>query len=319
MNRKDKKQLNIGIDIGGTNIRFALVDAKGAILHRSRASSSIDGGRAKFCARLLAGINEMRSFADSGGTGIAAIGVGVPGLIGRDGVIHSSVNMRPLEGLNLSAFLQEQAGLPAVCGNDANLIALGEHVYGAGRQYASLMAITIGTGLGSGLILNNTLWTGAGGFAAEFGHVTVDPEGAPCPCGNRGCLERYVSAGALVRYARELLPPELVEDLGNSLDAQKVADLAFQGKAGAAAAFARMGRWLGVALASLINTLNLEAIIIGGGVSASFDLLLPELIDEIAQRSFTQISGGCAIVQSELGDDAGLLGGAALAAARLFV
>lgn len=317
MNREN--MLNIGIDIGGTNLRLALVDVKGTILHRTRTSSCIDGGRDAFCERLLTGINEMRSFADSMGKGIAAIGAGVPGLIGRDGVIRSSVNMQPLEGLNLSVFLGEHTGLPVVCGNDANLIAQGEHAYGAGRQYASMMSITIGTGLGSGLILNNTLWTGAGGFAAEFGHMTVEPEGVQCLCGNRGCLERYVSAGALVRYAQELLPQGLIATLGNSLDAQKISELALQGEPGATVAFERMGRWLGVALASLLNTLNLEAIVIGGGVSASFDLLLPKLVDEIAQRSFPLISTGCSIVQSELGDDAGLLGAAALAATRSFI
>lgn len=306
------EQLFIGIDIGGTNLRFALVDGQGNIRHRSRTFSGSEAGRGVFCDRLVAGIDEVRSVALSTGDTVMGIGAGVPGLIDRDGLIHSSPNMRTLDGFNLATFLTARTGVPSVCGNDANLIALGEHRYGAGRHFSSSMVITIGTGLGSGLILDGRLWTGAGGFAAEFGHVTVDPEGFACSCGNRGCLEQYVCAGALVRFARELLPQELLASLECALDARMVADLARQGEAGALAAFGHIGRWLGVALASLVDTLNLEAIIVGGGVSASFDLLFPALAAEVNQRSFPQMASGCTIVKNELGDDAGLLGSAAL-------
>ena len=306
--------LSIGIDIGGTNLRFALVDRRGNIKHRSRTTSGIEEGRAAFCERLMVGIEEMRSVAASSGDAILGVGAGVPGLIGRDGLIHSSVNMAPLNGFNLTTFLEEFTGVASACGNDANLIALGEQTYGAGRRFSSCLVVTIGTGLGSGLILEDRLWTGSCGFAAEFGHVTVEPEGIPCPCGNRGCLEQYVSAGALVRFARELLPREVLER-EDALDARLVGELARQGEAGAVAAFERVGSWLGIALASLVNTLNLEAIIIGGGVAASFDLLSPAVATEIARRCFPQIASGCTIIKGELGDDAGLLGGAVLAMA----
>jgi glucokinase len=307
------EHFTIGIDIGGTNLRFALVNASGAIVHRNRTTSGIIQGRSGFCKRLLAGINELGTVAAMRNGCITGIGVGVPGLIGKDGLIHSSVNMRPLDGFNLAAFLKQETGYPSACGNDANLIALGEQAFGAGRRFSSFMVITIGTGLGSGLILDGRLWTGAGGFAAEFGHVTVESEGLPCPCGNRGCLERYVSARALVRTAQELLPGELLDKLGDRLDASVVANLARQGESGARKAFQRMGRWLGTALASLVNTLDLEAVIIGGGVAASFDLFLPELGLELVQRCFPQIVADLLIIKGELGDDAGLMGGSALA------
>ena len=308
--------LYIGIDIGGTNLRFALVDGRGGIRHRGRTASAIEDGRDAFCERLVAGIDELSTIAASSGNAIMGVGAGVPGLIGKDGLIHSSVNMRALNGFNLTTFLKERTGVSSACGNDANLIALGEKAYGAGRPFSACMVITIGTGLGSGLILDGRLWTGSGGFAAEFGHATVDPEGIPCPCGNRGCLEQYVSAGALVRNARDVLPRELLASREEPLDARQVSKLARQGEAGALVAFARMGRWLGIALASLVDTLNMEAVIIGGGVAASFDLLLPALDAEISQRCFPQIASGCTILKSELGDDAGLLGGAALAMAE---
>jgi glucokinase len=307
----------IGIDIGGTNLRSALILSSGAILEQRRAASGIEQGRESFCSRLLASIEDLRGAAAVRGIAVHAVGAGVPGLIDRTGLIRSSVNMRPLEGLNLDAFLEERTCLPAACSNDANTIALGEQRFGAGRGLASFLMVTIGTGLGSGLILDGRLWTGAGGFAAEFGHVTVYPEGPPCPCGNRGCLEQYCSAGAIVRFARELLPEDLLAATATDLSAEAVALLARQGVPGARTAFERLGQWLGVALGSLSNTLNLQAVIVGGGVAASFDLLLPALRTELSLRCFPHIFDGLAILKTELGDDAGLLGGAALAEERL--
>lgn len=309
----------IGIDIGGTNLRSALVTASGAIVAQRRSPSGIETGRDRFCSRLLDCIDELREEAARRGIRVRAIGAGVPGLIGRDGLIQSSVNMRPLEGLNLGSFLEERTALPAACGNDANIIALGEQRFGAGKGLSSFLMVTIGTGLGSGLILDNRLWTGANGFAAEFGHVTVDPQGLPCPCGNRGCLEQYCSAGAVVRAARELIPAGLFAPASPEPSAEAVAALARQGVAGARAAFERLGRWLGIALGSLSNTLNLQAVIVGGGVASSFDLLLPGLRAELSRRCFPHIYDGLAILKTELGDDAGLLGGAALAEERLHV
>jgi glucokinase len=302
------ERLFIGMDVGGTNLRSALVNSSGSILERRRCASRIEEGRGAFCERLLAEVSSLKESADLRGAFVAAIGVGVPGLIGRDGLIHSSVNMKPLDGFNLAEFVKAHTGLTTVCGNDANVIALGEQRFGAGRGISSCMVVTIGTGLGSGLILDGRLWTGHGGFAAEFGHVTVDPEGIPCPCGNRGCLEQYVSAGALVRFARERMAGK-ADDL---LTADRVADLARKGDAAALAAFDQMGFWLGTGLASLTNTLNIQAVVIGGGVSASFDLLLPSLQRTIQQRCFSLIYAGVEIEKAFLGDDAGLFGAAAM-------
>jgi len=301
----------IGIDVGGTNLRSALVGRSGNILERRRCASRIEEGLDAFCERLLAEIAVLRDSAALRGVLVEAIGIGVPGLLGRDGMVHSSVNMRPLNGFNLAACVEARTALPTVCGNDANVIALGELRFGAGRGFTSCMVITIGTGLGSGLILDGKLWTGSGGFAAEFGHITVAPEGVPCPCGNRGCLEQYVSAGSLVRFAREHMPERAAE----SLSAEKVAELARKGDSAALAAFDQIGYWLGIGLATLANILNIQAVIIGGGVSPSFDLLLPALRRNIKQRCFPQIYEGLVIEKALLGDDAGMIGGAALAAA----
>ncbi|SKA13666.1 glucokinase [Trichlorobacter thiogenes] len=293
----------IGIDIGGTNLRGALVRANGEILSRFRLKSAISNGADSFLERLTEEVVKLTEDAAAYGLQVQGVGLGIPGLIGNDGTIHSSVNLRPLEGMNLSRLFSNRFQIPVVSANDANLIALGEVWAGAGQGMQSVAVITIGTGLGSGLVLDGKLWTGAGGFAAEFGHLTVEPEGLPCPCGNRGCLEQYVSAAALSRYGGGRTPKEL-------------ALLAQAGEPVACAAFDAIGYWLGTALAGLLNVLNIEGVIIGGGVSGGFDLFAPMLRKTIQQRAFSQIAEQVLVCQAALGDDAGLVGGALLAAGK---
>lgn len=293
----------IGVDIGGTNLRGALVRVNGEVLSRFRLKSAIANGADSFLERLTEEVGKLTGDAAAYGLQVQGVGLGIPGLIGNDGTIHSSVNLRPLEGMNLSRLFSSRLQIPVVSANDANLIALGEVWAGAGQGMQSAVVITIGTGLGSGLILDGKLWTGAGGFAAEFGHLTFEPEGLPCPCGNRGCLEQYVSAAALSRYGGGRTPEEL-------------ALLAQGGDPVACAAFDTIGYRLGTALAGLVNLLNLEGIIIGGGVSAGFDLFEPMLRRTIQQRAFTQIAEQVRLCRAALGDDAGLVGGALLAAGK---
>lgn len=293
----------IGVDIGGTNLRGALARSSGEVVARFRLKSAITDGAESFLDRLTEEIDRLLRDASGYGLQVQGVGVGIPGLIGADGTIHASVNLRPLEGLNLSRLLSGRLQLPVVSANDANLIALGEVWAGAGQGMQSVVVVTIGTGLGSGLVLDGRLWTGAGGFAAEFGHLTVEPEGLPCPCGNRGCLEQYVSAAALSRYGRGRTPEEL-------------ALLAQAGDPVACAAFETIGYWLGTAVAGLLNVLNLEGVIVGGGVSGGFNLFAPALLRTVQQRAFPQIAEQVVVCQAALGDDAGLVGGALLAAGK---
>ncbi len=308
----DDSGLYVGVDIGGTNLRAALVNGNGQIIQRRKTTSDIGKGGTFFIDLVVSEVSALCSLTGGVDNAVRGIGIGVPGLVGSDGLIHSSVNMQPLEGLNLATLVEERTGIPTYSANDANVIALGEQRFGAGREVNSCLVITIGTGLGSGLILDGRLWSGSGGYAAEFGHVTVEPEGVPCPCGNRGCLEQYVSAGALLRYLHE-------RKSGTSMapvTAEAVGRLAREGDADALYAFDRLGYWLGIALASLSNTLNIQKIIIGGGVAESYDLLLSPLLLNMEQRCFPQIYQGLSIEKACLGDDAGLLGGAALARCR---
>lgn len=291
----------IGIDIGGTNLRGALVAAHGGIISRFRTASAIAEGAGPFLSRIERNTGDMLEVARRQGLQVMGIGIGVPGLIDKHGMIHTAVNMKPLEGINLAEIVTQRTGLPVSCGNDANLIALGEARAGAGQGMDSLMVVTIGTGLGSGLIIDGKLWSGTGGFAAEFGHLTLEPDGYPCPCGNRGCLEQYVSAAALSRYGQGRSPEEL-------------ALAANMGDIGARQAFDRLGVCLGTGLAGILNLLNLDGIVLGGGVAASYELIAPAVLRTLQVRAFPQIVAGVELRRSRLGDDAGLLGGAMLVA-----
>jgi glucokinase len=314
---KTGQSVGIGIDIGGTNLRFALVSGDGAILHRERQLTDLRIGKEEFIRRLADGIAKLRGWATGNGIAVYAVGAGAPGLIDGDGNILSSVNLPLIDGLNLRDALFKACGLPVVVVNDANAGAWGEKLYGAGRPYANLLMLTLGTGVGSGLILEGRLWTGIDGVAGEFGHITVEPEGILCRCGNRGCLEQYVSATAIVSSARRALQNVsgglLVDIPPSELTSEAVADAALAGDGLALSLYREAGRYLGIAGASAANLLNLDAMIIGGGVAASFGLLVETIRTEIASRAFPVNAARMKVLKGKLGDDAGLMGSAALA------
>ena len=303
----------LGVDVGGTNLRCALVNQDGAVLARESLSTDVASGRDPFLERLLGLLTRLQADAGAQGKRVGAVGLGVPGLFSNDGVLRSSVNLLPLEGLNLAQLVSAGTGLPAVALNDANASAVGEQRFGAGRPFASFLMVTLGTGVGAGLILDGRLWSGIDGVAGEFGHLTVEPNGRRCGCGNRGCLEQYASASAIATLAASLG----VEAGTGRLDAARVAELAREGDAKACAIFEQAGAYLGIAAAGVVNLLNLEAIILGGGVAESFDLLVPVLHREIRERAFAIPGGRVQLLKGELGDDAGVLGAAATALALL--
>jgi glucokinase len=296
----------IGVDVGGTNLRCAVAGRGGTVLGRHSEATDIGSGRASFLARLLATLERLQAEAEAQGRRVAAVGVGIAGLISADGEVRRSVNLLPLEGVNLVEAISSGLGLPVVALNDANACALGEQRYGAGRPYRSALTLTIGTGVGSGLILDGRLWTGIDGAAGEFGHITVEPGGRACGCGNTGCLEQYASARAIAALAAS---PEA----GGTCGAAAVAARALNGDPVAAAVFQQAGRYLGIAAAGVLNLLNLEAIILGGGVAESFELLAEPMRKEIAARAFAVPGARVRVLKGELGDDAGVLGAAAAA------
>jgi glucokinase len=302
-------QVCLGVDVGGTNLRCALVSPDGTILGRESVPTDIAAGRDPFLERLLGLLTRLKGAAEAQGKRVTAIGLGVPGLLSNDGVLRSSVNLLPLEGMNLAQVVSAAIGVPTVALNDANASAVGEQHFGAGRPYASSLMVTLGTGVGAGLILEGRLWTGIDGVAGEFGHLTVEPNGRRCGCGNRGCLEQYASASAIAALAAGCG----LGVAGEGLDAARVAALAREGDAKACGVFVQAATYLGIAAAGIVNLLNLEAIILGGGVAESFDLLAPVLERELRERAFAIPGERVRLLKGELGDDAGVLGAAATA------
>ncbi|UFS70822.1 ROK family protein [Geomonas sp. RF6] len=299
----------LGVDVGGTNLRCAVVSDKGEVFMRVRFPTEIDNGRAYFLDTLHQALAGLVLEAEALGKTVVAVGLGVPGLISNSGLVHNSVNLQPLVGLNITEAVSQRLGLPVVSLNDANASALGEQRYGAGRHYRSVLVLTLGTGVGSGLILDGRLWTGADGIAAEFGHATVEPLGRRCRCGNVGCLEQYASATAIANTATEMR--RFGTDVVMTADA--VGILAANGNPHAIAVFNEAGRYLGIAAATVANLLNLEALILTGGVAESFDLLVEPMRREMVARAFEIPGARMNIIKGELGDDSGILGATAIA------
>ncbi len=311
----------IGIDLGGTNCRGALVSADGTLGKTRRMATGIEEGLEPFLQRLVQLCQDLMAEAAAGGDRVGAIGVGTPGVIAPDGSVHTSPNLAPLNGFPFRCELERRLGFPVVVVNDANAIALGEGRFGAGRSLGSFLAVTLGTGVGGGLVLDRRLWVGADGAAGEIGHLTVEAEGRPCGCGNRGCLEQYASASGIVLSYRQLVEQDDERSrarpgLGGG-NCAEVAEAARRGEAAALAAFAEAGRRLGQVLGGVANLLNLEGAVLCGGVSESLDLMRPALDDELAHRAFALPGSRLRIVRGKLGDEAGIAGAAALAFDRI--
>ena len=304
----------LGIDIGGTTIKAGLIDEKCNVLESRKAPTIVDDING-FISKLT---ELIRDFQKS--SAIDGIGIGVPGLrSSKTHVIETSPNIPCLKNVNLEQLVADKVHIKVVSENDANTGAYAEFVCGAGAGLRHLAYLTLGTGLGSGLILNGSLFTGASGYGGEFGHTVISPDGRPCGCGKRGCIETLASATGIVTTAMEKLKDtrrSLLRDVPPPLTAERIYDAAVRGDEIAREIFADTGRWLGMACANLINLLNLEMIIIGGGVMASGEVLLANANEVARQFAFAPSFADCRIVQSKLWPDAGMIGAALLARDR---
>lgn len=308
----------LGIDLGGTNCRAGLVNGQGRLLALRSLPTDLSAGPEIFIARLGEQLQQLAALARAGGGGLRAGGVGIPGVIAADGSISCCPNLPQLLGMDLAARLEAYSGCPMVALNDANAIALGEYRFGAARPFSSSLTLTLGTGVGGGLIMAGELWCGPDGSAGEIGHFAVEPEGRPCGCGARGCLERYASATGIVESVAASLragAPSVLTATG--LTCAAVATAARLGDSVAIAAFHLAGQRLGQALAGVVNLLNLDALIFAGGVSGSFDLLQPSLEAELKHRLFALPRARLQLLTASLGDSAGILGAAGHAAASI--
>ena len=309
----------LSADLGGTQIRVALVDRNGRVSARRATPTLAHQGREDVLARFMAAVDAVASgIAPSS---LVGVGVCMPGPIDPDsGVLFNPPNLPGWDGFSLKPILENRLALKVWVGNDATLAALAEHVYGAGRGYKHLVYMTLSTGIGGGIIVDGKLYTGHRGFAGEVGHITIDRNGPQCNCGNVGCLEAMASGTAVARMARERLAggaPRVLRELAggdlDKVDARMVAEAAASGDALAQAIMEEVGTNLGIGIVSLLHAFDPEVIVIGGGMSASLDLFLPGITGEIERHAMVQQGGRVPVVKSELGDDVSLLGAAALA------
>lgn len=304
-------------DLGGTHLRVATVDRSGKICYRQMQPTPKAEKPDEIVRALIDAVHEAEcTNAEQGGV-ISAVSLAVPGTVNvAEGVVVKAPNVPCLDGFRLAAALESELEWPVILENDANAAAIGEMWQGAGRGHRTLICVTLGTGVGGGIILDGKLWRGADGSAAEIGHIGVDPfAGVACTCGSRGCLEVYASATAIVRMTREARPryPNSILHNTEDLTSQKIYQAGREGDELAIEVFRRMGVYLGIGLASLINVLNPEIVVIGGGLSNGWDLFEKHMHQQVIERAFPIPARRVKIVRAECGDDAGLLGAARLA------
>jgi glucokinase len=297
-------EYSIGIDLGGTNLRAAAIDRSGKMLAKVAGSTHLSAGREAVVADMVAGVHNLSEQFGAGG--LAGVGVGVPGfIILEKGIITDSPNLPGFANFPIRDEIERQLGAPVVLENDANAAALGEKWMGAGRDHNDLVLLTLGTGIGGGIISGGRVLHGFVGMAGELGHTTVVPSGNPCGCGNRGCLEKHASATAVVAMARMM-------GLGENLTSEAVYRLAAAGDEKAQAVFVAMGQALGIALATLVNVFNFPLYLLSGGVLPAWDLFAPHMIAECRRRSFIFRTTDTKIEKATLGNEAGLYGAAYL-------
>jgi len=333
-------KFSIGVDLGGTNLRIAAVDDQGTLIEKVTLGTKVSRGRDHVIADMCDAIQRLSDKYKTSAP-LLGIGIGVPGIIDmQTGLVRESPNLPDWVDYPARAAIEQCLKTVVILENDANVAALGEKWLGAARDYSDVAMLTLGTGVGGGLVVGGKIWRGENGMAGEFGHTTVEPDGHPCGCGNRGCLEQYASATAVVRMAREAIARDGATALARiahadpEFSAKSIYNLAIQGDEEARHIFRYVGRCLGIVLSSMVNSLNLPIYVIGGGVSSAWEAFSPAIFEELRLRSLVYAAtappdpsaphlGASAHVKSGpghktvitralLGSDAGLYGAARL-------
>jgi glucokinase len=320
----------IGVDLGGTNLRIAAVDSAGKTLEKITTSTEVARGRDQVIDEMCAAIQQI-VVQQRGAGELAGIGIGVPGIIEmQTGMLHESPNLPGWHNYPVRDEIERRLQTAVVLENDANAAALGEKWLGAAARVDDMCMFTLGTGVGGGVVMQGKIWHGMTGMAGELGHINVEPEGHPCNCGSRGCLEQYASATAIKRMAQEAILSGQASQMARvfkedvEFNSKMIFDLAMQGDASARTIFERVGKALGTVVADMVNIFNFPMYVIGGGVASAWDAFAPSMLETIGRNSFVYrntapyvdapagTAGGTSITRALLGSDAGLIGAARL-------
>jgi len=296
------KKITVGVDVGGTNIKLGLVDPQGNILARSRLNTkSYILDKKKLIAAMSQAIAQLLKSFGLNASVVKGIGVGLPGLVDPlRGVVIFLPNIPGWKNVSLKSYLEKDLGIPAFLENDVNMITLGEWKFGAGKGAADMVGMTLGTGVGAGLILNGALYRGPGFAAGELGHIPLNLEGPKCNCPSFACLETYVGNRRLEERAAKIFRKHIA--------LEEIFELAKAGDKRAIDFWAEAGQYVGSALVGVVNLLNPQRIVIGGGVSNNARFLFPAIRREIRTRAMPVQAKMVKVVRARLGDDAGLIG-----------
>jgi glucokinase len=303
-----EKKYVIGVDLGGTNIRAALHAFDGTIVKKLKERTGKKPLQVLF--------NLLDALSSPHAKEVRGIGIAVAGLVDRDrGIVVVSPNIHALDGVNLKEEVGKRYGLPVAVENDANAAALGEKLAGAGRGYGDFVLLTLGTGVGGGVVVRDRLLP----VAAEIGHMSINLDGPPCPCGNVGCLELYASATAIIGNAVaevEKGSVSILKDFHNGnlykITAEDIYKAALEGDTLSRTILREAGKGLGVGIASIVNIFSPEAVILAGGLIGAWNMYVEAAIKEASKRALKELFGKVSIVPSTLGDDAGITGAAHL-------
>jgi len=318
---EDPGALALGIDLGGTKVLTAVIDAHGGMLSRDHCVTLAARGQDAVIASLVESGRRALERANLEASDLDAAGVAAAGLCNAEtGVLLTSPNLPGWQDVPLRDIIEKELGRETFLVNDANAAALAELRYGAARGARNCVYVTIGTGIGGGIIVDGEVYAGAGGTAGEVGHMSIDGSGSLCNCGGRGCWETLASGTALAREARRRIKEgagaSILDHAGGDADkvtATVVYEAAQAGDALARELIARTGYYVGVGLANLVNVLNPEVIVIGGGLASMGDMLLGPAFEEAKRRAFRQAYQAVRFARAELGQDSAVIGAAAYA------
>lgn len=312
-----KKKYAIGVDLGGTSIKIGMVDEKGKIVEKVSVDSLANDGPNAVVSQIKKGIKQLLKKDDYK---LLGIGIGSPGTIRiKKGTVEDPPNFPGWGKIHLGNLIKKEFKVEVFVENDANAAAIGELIYGAGRNYENFIMITLGTGVGGGIIINKKIYRGEVGGAGELGHVTIDAEGVPCKCGSFGCVEAYIGSNYLIeRVKTELQRVKksiLLELCGNNLDKlnpQIIHEAAVLGDQFARSVIIDTGKRLGYGLSSAVNIMDIATIIIGGGVAGFGELLFTSVEETLKLRVMKPFQNRIVVIPAKLKNEAGIKGASAL-------
>lgn len=307
----------IGVDLGGTFIKAGAIGPEGDVLYRCRRETEGDEGPERVCANIAEAVRECSENLSEHQQAVG-VGVGSPGPLDLDrGVVIFAPNLPGWDNVPLRDMVENLTDLPCVVENDANAAALGEQWIGAGHGCSSLVLFTLGTGIGGGIVVDGRVWHGFNDCAGEIGHMSIDPEGPRCGCGNWGCIEAHASATAMVRRMRDTIESgttTILADKADELTAKDIHEAAVNGDDAATENIHMTGFYLGVAVSNIMHILNPEVVVLSGGVTAAGNMLLRPVRQTARERTMEACRRDVKIRFADLGEDAGVVG-----AARSFV